>query len=159
MIKTDKNTTSSYPRYKEKVEEPLSVKDYLSLIELYNSFIVDLFIEGEKVSLPCRMGVMYIGGTIRKKSFDEEGRPLLPPDWVKTKALRERSEKARKERTIVRHTNDETGGVSYKLIWSKNRSPVKNKNFISFRLTRSNKRKISEAILSGKEYIITKTIE
>lgn len=154
MQKTDKNIRYSYRIYKKKVQNPVDLKTYITLCNNYNKFLMSKVFEGFEVTLPSRLGTFQIIGNKKKIRFDENGKPMLPPDWVKTKALWEKCEECKKEKKIVYHTNDHTNGVVYKLHWSKKRVLIKNKSLFSFRLTRDNKRNIHRMIIEGKEYFI-----
>jgi len=160
MIKTDKNLLDSYKYYKEKTLNPVDYKTYKYICFKFFDFIVNETIKGKAITLPERMGTVEIVGTKREKMFDEKGKCILPPDWVRTKALWERDAESKANKTIVRHTNEHTGGISYRFNWKKYDVPIRNKNFISFRLTRKNKRKISSAITKDeKEYKVIKTVK
>jgi len=155
VIKTDVNIAETY----ESCTANVSLKLYNDLNKAFNQFIVNRVIEGERITLPAKLGSVYIGGTKRKKLFNEDGVPLLPPDWGATKKLWAKNPEAKKKKTILRHTNEHTGGVSYRFIWSKKDVPIPNKVFMSFRLTNANKKKVSKAIKKGKEYIINKIVD
>lgn len=156
MIKSDVTLNDTYFDCPVNIDKKL----YVELNKAFNDFIIEKVVEGFTVTLPRRLGYFYIGGTKRDKFFDDDGNSLLPPDWGKTKKLWERSPEAKEKGTIIRHTNEETGGVSYRLIWSKRSVPFRNKVFMSFRLTKDNKKKIHKAItVDKKEYRITKIVK
>lgn len=159
MIKTDKNLRETYKHYKKSVSNPVDYSVYRKINLYFYNIIITSVVKGETVSLPCSMGTMSVVGTKREKYFDEKGQCILPPDWVKTKALWNRDKEAKKDKRLVRHTNEDTGGVSYRLSWNKYNVPLRNKNFVSFRLTRKHKRNLSEIIKKGKEYKIVKYIK
>ncbi len=152
MIKTEGNIRDSYKIYKTLTHTPESIKDYTAIANDYMKFLMEKVLEGEEVTLPARMGTLSITGKQRKIRFREDGTPVLPPNWAKTKKLWERNEEAKLAKKLVYCTNEETNGVVYKVHWSKNRVPIENKSFYSFRLTRTNKRAISDAIKRGVEY-------
>lgn len=155
MVKTERNTRQSHKFYKEKVENPVDVKTYIEIANGYMQFLMKKVIEGEEVSLPGRMGTLSIIGKKRKPRYNDKGQMLLPPDWGKTKKLRDSNPQAKAERRIVYHTNPETGGVVYKVHWSKMKVALENKTLFSLRITRDNKRAIHKAITQDKkEYYI-----
>jgi hypothetical protein len=155
MLKTDKNIRDSYREYKKSVDNPVDIKTYISIANNFNNFLMDKILDGFEVVLPARLGVMSIIGTKQKIKFDNNGDPILPPDWVKTKKLWEKNPEAKEKKQKVYHTNDHTNGVRYKLLWSKLRVLVENKNLYSFRLTRTHKRSINHKIVNeGKEYFV-----
>lgn len=159
MIKTDKSLPSTYKPYSVKAKNPVDYQKYKEVNIAYYNLIIKKVLEGWEVTLPKAMGTVCIVGTKREKYFDDKGNSLLPPDWVKTKALWDRDEEAKRKKTLVRHLNEETGGVSYRFKWRKFSVPLRNKNFVSFRLTRNNKRIIHKEIKKGKEFRIIKIIE
>jgi len=155
MVKTDKNIRDSYKYHKKESDNPTDIKTYISIVNGLNQFLMEQVLDGLEVVLPARLGVMSIVGTKQKVRFDTEGNPILPPDWVKTKALWERDPEAKARKQLVYITNDHTNGVRYKLFWSKKRVLVENKNLYSFRLTRTNKRAIhSKVVHENKEYFV-----
>ena len=161
MTKTDSNIRSSYKLYKElrNQENKISIVDIKTYIEIannYNKFLFDKIIEGEEITLPAKMGTMYIIGSKQKVKFDENGLPLLPPDWTKTLVYWKNNPQAKIDKKVIYCTNEHTNGVRYKILWSKKRIMVENKTLYSLRLTRTNKRNISASIKKGKEYLIKK---
>jgi len=156
MVRTDVNIGSTYDHYVNSVEEPVSKKDYVHINNLFSKFVAKLIIRGFMVTFPKGMGKVYVAGRKIKKFFDDSGGSKLAPDWGRTRKLWKKSEKARREGKIVRFTNEESNNCIYRVRWSKKRTNVINKNFISLRLTRTNKRQIAKSIKEGKEYIIVK---
>jgi len=154
MQKTDLNIRSSFKRYFQEVEKPVETKEFISIANGYMEFLMNKVVEGEEVTLPARMGTLFIQGVKKKLRFNKDGVPMLPPNWKETKKLWDRNPEAKATKKIVYCLNEETDGVVYKLHWSKNRVPIENKLFYNFILTRGNKRAIHNAIKQGKEYII-----
>jgi hypothetical protein len=154
MQKTELNIRSSYKLYKEKVETPINEKEYVNIANGYMQFLIQKVIEGEEITIPARLGTMFIQGTKKSLKFNKDGVPLLPPNWAKTKQLWDSNPEAKQTKKIVYCLNEETDGVVYKLLWSKNRVPIENKLYYNFILTRANKRAIHQQIKQGKEYLI-----
>jgi hypothetical protein len=154
MQKTELNIRSSYKLYKEKVETPINEKDYVNIANGYMQFLIQKVIEGEEITIPAKLGTMFIQGTKKSLKFNKDGVPLLPPNWAKTKQLWDSNPEAKQTKKIVYCLNEETDGVVYKLLWSKNRVPIENKLYYNFILTRANKRAIHQQIKQGKEYLI-----
>lgn len=144
-----KNLRTSYIEYKKNCDAPVKLKDYLTLTAEYNKFLIEKVLDGKEVTLPSRMGTLSIVGKVQ--NF-KNGVASLAPDWVKTKVLWEKSEKAKEEKKLVYHTNSHTDGVRYKFLWSKKNVLVENKTLFSLRLTRTNKRAVHEKILKGTQY-------
>jgi hypothetical protein len=154
MQKTELNIRSSYKLYKEKVETPINEKEYVNIANGYMQFLIQKVIEGEEITIPAKLGTMFIQGTKKSLKFNKDGVPLLPPNWAKTKQLWDSNPEAKQTKKIVYCLNEETDGVVYKLLWSKNRVPIENKLYYNFILTRANKRAIHQQIKQGKEYLI-----
>lgn len=149
MTKTDKNIRDSFKGSPD-------IKRNIEIANNFNKFLMEKVFEGFEVVLPARLGVLSVVGTKQEIKFDSEGNPMLPPDWVKTKALWEKSPEAKEQKKLVYHTNSHTGGVRYKIFWSKRRVLVTNKNLYSLRFTRTNKRRVHEEITKNKkEYFVT----
>tara|TARA_R110000803_G_scaffold45536_1_gene95918 strand:+ start:749 stop:1210 length:462 start_codon:yes stop_codon:yes gene_type:complete len=148
-----KNLRESYKLYKETVENPTDIQQYLLIAADYNKFLMDKVLKGKEVTLPSRMGTLSIVGRKQKIRFDDEGKVVgLAPDWVKTKELWDSNPKAKAEKKRVFHLNSGTGGVRYKFLWSKKHVLVQNKTLYSLRLTRTNKRAVHANILNGAQY-------
>lgn len=154
MQKTDINIRSSYKSYKERVDTPVEEKQYLDISHRYIQFLIQKVLEGEEVTLPARLGTLFIQGVKKSLKFNRDGIPLLPPNWAATKRLWENNPEAKATKKIVYCLNEDTDGIVYKLHWSKNRVPIENKIYYNFILTRSNKRAIHQQIKQGKEYLI-----
>ena len=155
MIKTDLTVRTSYSFYKQSVDKPKDRKEYVNIVNGYMKFLMEQVTEGHEVVLPARLGTLEIRGRIASyNKTGENGLKTLPPDWSKTKALRDRDPQAAAEKKIVYCLNEETGGIIYKVHWNKKSVAVENKNLYSLRIARTPKRIISDAIKKGKEYII-----
>lgn len=152
-IKADLNTRSSYKLYKENTEAPLESKVYLDIANGFMDFIIQKVLEGETVTLPGRLGTLSIIGTKRTIRYNEQGLAILPPDWNRTKKLRESDPEAKAQRKVVYCLNEHSGGISYKFFWSKLRVALENKSLYCLRLTRKHKRELNRLITQeGKEY-------
>ena len=154
MQKTDLNIRSSYKRYSEEMRTPVEEKEFITIANGYMEFLIQKVLEGEEVTMPARLGTLFIQGVKKKLKFNRDGIPLLPPNWAKTKELWDKNPEAKATKKIVYCLNEETDGVVYKLHWSKNRVPIENKLYYNFILTRANKRAIHQSIKQGKEYLI-----
>ena len=95
MIKTEVNIRSSYKLYLSLTKFPQDVKVYILIANAYMKFLIDKVIDGDEITLPARLGSLSIIGNKRKLKFTEEGKPILPPNWAKTKKLWESNPKAK----------------------------------------------------------------
>lgn len=154
MQKTDLNIRSSYKRYLKEVKTPVDINSFIPVANGYMEFLMGKVREGEEVTLPARLGTLFIQGTKKSLKFNKDGIPELPPNWGETKKLWDRNPEAKATKKIVYCLNEETNGVVYKVNWSKNRVPIENKIYYNLILTRGNKRAIHNRIKQGKEYLI-----
>lgn len=157
MVRSDMNIRKTFKEYKESSLNPVSEKEYVDINNSFMKFVSENMLEGHEVTLPAKVGVIFVGGTKRKNITDENGTVRLAPNWKATKELRAKSEKARLERQVVYCLNEHTEGVSYRITWSIARVPMQNKKIFKFRPTRLNKRSLHKKItVEKKEYIIVK---
>jgi len=154
MEKTNLNIRSSYKGYSKEVDKPVDLNTFVSVTNNYMQFLIQKVLLGEEVTMPAKLGTLFIQGVKKKLTFNKDGVPMLPPNWGETKKLWQKNPDAKATKKIVYCLNEETNGVVYKLHWSKNRVPIENKLFYTFILTRENKRAIHKQIKQGKEYII-----
>jgi hypothetical protein len=154
MQKTEINIRSSYKLYKKQVETSIEQKEFLQIANGYMEFLIQKVLKGEEITMPARLGTLFIQGVKKKLKYNRDGVPLLPPNWAATKKLWDSNPDAKATKKIVYCLNEETDGVVYKLHWSKNRVPIENKLYYNFILTRANKRAIHQQIKQGKEYLI-----
>jgi len=154
MEKTNLNIRSSYKGYSKEVDKPVDLNTFVSVTNNYMQFLIQKVLLGEEVTMPAKLGTLFIQGVKKKLTFNKDGVPMLPPNWGETKKLWQKNPDAKATKKIVYCLNEETNGVVYKLHWSKNRVPIENKLFYTFILTRENKRAIHNQIKQGKEYII-----
>lgn len=148
------NIRKSYKKYITTTEEPVDIKVYTKINNLYNKFLCKKAMEGLEVTLPSRMGTIAIVGKKQKVRRDEEGNIRgLAPDWVKTKELWDKNPKAKEDRKLVYHTNNHTSGYRYNWRWSKKNVLVSNKSLYALRMTRTNKRDASNLMLEGRQFM------
>ena len=151
-----KTIKDSYEYYKKKEDKDfVDYKTYKTISFSYNKFLIEKVLEGEEVTLPNRLGSLYIAGKKLKIKFDKDNNPIgLPPNWVKTKKLWESSPEAKKKKQLVYCTNDHSDGIRYRYMWSKYRVFAENKMLYSLLLSRTNKRLLYKNILNNKDYTL-----
>lgn len=151
-----KNVRTAYKEYKLSNNKPVDYKTYNELNIKYVKFLMEKVLDGEYVTLPGRLGLLYVTGIIQKPKIDENGNITgLAPNWRMTKELWEKDPKAKEQRKLIYNTNEHTGGIRYKFVWSKKRVLVSNKTLYSLKLTRANKRALYKRIMEGKVYLTT----
>ena len=148
-----KNLRDSYKFYKAESINSVDIKMYLDIVHGHLKFMMNKVLEGEEITLPSRFGTLSIIGKKQNIRFDEQGNVQgLAPDWVRTKELWDRNEEAKKNKQLVYCTNEHTSSIRYKFLWSKNRVLVTNKTLYALKMTRTNKREVSNRVKNGKEY-------
>ena len=106
-----RNIRDSYKLYKKENPDGVDIKTYINMCNEFNKFLIEKVLEGEEVTLPARMGTIYIFGRKQEINFDENGDVKgLAPDWVKTKKLWQNNPEAKQRKQIMYHTNESTGG-------------------------------------------------
>lgn len=154
IMNRPRNIRDSHKKYKEISENPISEKDYVKINNAFNKFLIGKALEGHKVTLPGRCGLVWVNGKKRKLKVEEDGKITgLPIDWVKTKEVRERNPKFAEEKKVIYITNPHTDGYVYKWFWSKKKIYIENKSLYGLQMSRDNKRAIWKAISNGGQFI------
>ena len=148
-----KNIRTSYKKKKKDCQNTVNINTYIDISTRYIKFLMDKVVDGYEVTLPSRLGTLRVYGIKQEIKFVDGKIKGLSPNWQKTLALWKVNPEAKDKKQIVYNTNEHSGGMRYKFIWSKNRVLVLNKYLYSLRMTRENKRKIYKAVMAGKEYL------
>ena len=150
------NINDSYVVYKNISNDPVDKSIYLQITNQFMKFLSSKLLSQGEINIPERLGKLSIYGKKVKVKVEDGQIKGLAPDWVKTKELWESDKEARNKKQLVYHFNEETNGIRYKYVWSKNRVLVSNKTLYNLRMTRTNKRELSKLVKEGKEYLIVK---
>ena len=148
------NINDSYVVYKNISNDPVDKSIYLQITNQFMKFLSSKLLSQGEINIPERLGKLSIYGKKVKVKVEDGQIKGLAPDWVKTKELWESDKEAKNKKQLVYHFNEETNGIRYKYVWSKNRVLVSNKTLYNLRMTRSNKRELSRLVREGKEYLI-----
>ena len=148
------NTRDSYIVYKNMSDNPISITQYVQIINQFMKFLMCKLFETGEINIPERLGKLSIFGKKVKVRIEDGEIKGLAPDWVKTKELWESDSTAKERKQLVYHFNEDTNGIRYKFSWSKNRVLVSNKTLYTLRMTRTNKRELSRLVKNNKEYLI-----
>ena len=148
------NTRDSYVVYKNMSDNPINISEYVQIINQFMKFLILKLLSTGEIILPERLGRLSIFGKKVNVRIEDGEIKGLAPDWVKTKQLWDSDEEAKNNKQLVYHFNEETNGIRYKFAWSKNRVLVSNKTLYNLRMTRTNKRALSNLVKEGKEYLI-----
>lgn len=141
--------------YSKEVENPVKYNTFFTVIQLFFVFLLNKVFDGYEVTLPCRMGTLYIRGVKQKIKIDENGKVKgLSINWPQTKKLWESNAQAREEKKVVYNTNEHSSGIRYKFVWGKNRVLTSFKTLYSLRMCRANKREFSRLVKQeNREYL------
>ena len=148
------NSRDSYIVYKNLSDNPINISQYVQIVNQFMKFLINRLFEKGQVSLPEKLGNLQIIGKKVKVKIEDGQIKGLVPDWVKTKELWEKDAEAKKNKQLVYHFNEQTNGIRYRFFWSKNRVLVSNKTLFNIKMTRTNKRTLSQLVKNGKEYLI-----
>jgi nucleoid DNA-binding protein len=147
----------SYKGYKSSVKEPLEKKEYLEIAYGFMEFMMEKIFDGHTVKIPERLGVVEIKGRKQKIKIDKETDAIsgLAPDWKATNDLWRRDPLAKSKKKMIFLLNEHTGGIRYKINWSKLNVLVENKSAYALIFSRANKRRLAKIIKeTKKEYTI-----
>ena len=152
----NKNLKTFTTAYKEEFrnKDSISCVEYTKINQMFAKFIFSKLMQSKKVNLPYHLGTLEIIGKKLKSTIREDGKITLPVDWGSTRKLWDIDEKARKQKTLLYHTNEHSNGFVYRMNWSKQSSKVPNrvKSLIKFVTTKTNRVLINKAITEGKEF-------
>ena len=148
------NTRDSYVVYKNMSVNPINISQYVQIINHFMKFLSSKLLSTGEINIPERLGKLSIFGKKVNVRIEDGEIKGLAPDWVKTKELWDSDLIAKQNKQLVYHFNEETNGIRYKFAWSKNRVLVSNKTLYNLRMTRTNKRALSNLVKEGKEYLI-----
>jgi hypothetical protein len=116
---------------------------YSKIIRRINELLTDLLLEGQIIKFPYNMGILYICSNKGKLYMKDN---LLintsRANWKATIELWYNNEKARKNKTVVK---DLTTTI-YKVKYSTNKISYKNRQYYSFKTSRTLKNKITNHI-------------
>lgn len=154
MKKDFYNIRDTYVVYENLSNNPISKSQYGEIVKKFMKFLINKLLESGEILIPERLGKLNIFGKKVKIVVENNQIKGLAPDWVKTKQLWEKDSQAKENKQLVYHFNEETNGIRYRFFWSKNRVLVTNKTLYNLRMTRTNKRTLSNLVREGKEYLI-----
>jgi len=152
--KSDFGIIDLFKFYKKKQKEAGKVvidkSLYSKVLKDFNDAICKEIVENAfEYRMPFRLGYLRIRKHKTRIIVDENGKLKtrhLHPDWKATKELWAMNEDARAEKKIVWHTNRHTQGFYCKWYWDKRACNIKNSSVYSISISRTNKRRIAEAI-------------
>lgn len=147
-----------YKFYKKSYTQPVTLTEYIAIINGFALFLIRKIFEGYDVELShdTSLGVLGIRGRKVEARIDEETGHIkkLHVDWKATKELWERRPDLKEAKHLVFYMNEHTNGVRYAVKWIKDKTKLINKTFYKFVPCRANKRQLAKLIKDGKEYLI-----
>lgn len=148
-LTADFKITELYKFYKDfcgkKEQKIISYEIYTKILKDYNSKIVDLILNGEKISLGSSIGTIKIVEKERPLFINEENKMIGIINWPATRKLNEIDSITNK---LVKVYYDDP--YLYNVLWKKNNCAIKNSRFYSFKKTKAFKKGIGAKIKSDK---------
>ena len=129
------------------IGRPLKEKEFYSIIRGVNNLIAEEIANGETVEFPEKMGKLelrkyQVGAYIK----DGKLKVTYPIDWYATNKLWKEDEEARKNKTLLRHSNKWVYYVKYR----NECANYENNTFYLFALNSFIKKKLSRNIKQNK---------
>jgi hypothetical protein len=155
--KIDYGICDLYKFYKNsfvKKDNGITESQYKEVIKHFNEAISNTIVEKSyEYRLPYRLGYLRIKKHKTRLILDADGKlktSHLKPNWKKTKELWKNNKEAEKNKKIIYHTNKHSQGFYYKWYWDKTVCNIKNSSVYSLIVSRTNTRKIAQAIKNNK---------
>lgn len=127
----------------------ISYRDYISIIKLMNSKIVDELVEIGDITFPQDMGGLYVRIANRKLRLEKGRVKGLAVDWASTISLWLSDSEAREAKTIVRREERTLA----KVLFRRTKALFTYKTIYSFDVYRRTKVRIYNRIHEGHKYI------
>ena len=160
MNKNFLNLSDSYYEYRKNQNLTkgsvgvVNKKEYLEILKEFMKFLAKRLLEKGEISLPERIGQVYVIGTKPIVEVVEGKIKGLAVDWNATKKLWEEDSKEKEKKTIVYLFNEETNGIRYRFFWCRRGVYLANKTLYDLDMTRTNKRDLCSHIKNGQEYLL-----
>lgn len=153
--KTLESFNSAYKHYKKQSENPVALKDFVNLNNMFSLFIRDCILNGEQITLPQNLGTIQVAGRELKIQVGENGEMKgLTVDWGKTKRLWKECEECKSKNQKIYLFNEHSDSVRYRIYWLRANMKMFNKQYYTFVPARNVKELLRDKIVNGKEYLI-----
>ena len=147
------NSLGVYDAYKwirkdkwKEIGQPLTEHEFYSIIRGVNKLLAENLINGEDITLPCRMGRLELRKYEPKFKFkDNKLITNLPIDWNRTLKLWYEDEESHKKKTLVKMEEKEL----FKIYYNKSIANYNNKTFYQFNVNTELKKKLKSNIKEG----------
>ena len=110
----------------------------------YNQFLIDKVLSGDEVLLPNRFGSLHIKGVKPRRTLD--GTISHPINWPETIKFWNKYPEKKKAKVTIKYLNSHTDGYTYSFRWGKKGVFAKNKTVYYFKVTKCNRKALSEKI-------------
>jgi hypothetical protein len=129
------------------IGRPITEKEFYGIIRGINNLLAEELANGQSVDLPDRMGRLELR-KYQVGAFFKNGKLKVtyPVDWYSTNKLWEKDEEARKNKTLLYHTNKWVYFIKY----CTKKAAYENKIFYQFAPNTFIKRKLSKNIKQNK---------
>lgn len=137
-----------YRKIKPKGHEyVLTESQYFYITRRINGILGDMFLKGEDIVFPCRLGRLEIRKREAKIVIENEKvKTNLPIDWDRTIKLWYEDEESFKNKTLVKAEEK----TVYRIYYNRYAAEYTNKTFYQFRVNRDLKRRLKESIKERK---------
>lgn len=123
--------------------EPVTEKQFGSIIRRVNELLIEQFLKGSDIVFPYKMGKLELRKMPASIRFEDgELKTNLPVDWKRTLQLWYEDEEAKNNKTLIRKEYKEV----FRIIYNKSKAVYKNKCFYNFIPNRDFKKKLSDSI-------------
>lgn len=147
------NSLGVYDAYKwirkdkwKEIGQLLTEHEFYSIIRGVNKLLAENLINGEDITLPCRMGRLELRKYEPKFKFkDNKLITNLPIDWDRTLKLWYEDEESHKKKTLVKMEEKEL----FKIYYNKSIANYNNKTFYQFNVNTELKKKLKSNIKEG----------
>lgn len=138
----------------EKKGRAVSLKTYRAILDDFAKYMCDVLVEEGVINLPERLGVLRIVGKKKIPKIKDGKVSNMLIDWNGTFKLWKEDDEARENKQFIYFFNEHTNGVFYSARWYNRTVPLKNKFYYRFKMVPTLRKKLYNAIMNGKKYII-----
>ena len=150
-----KNSLGVYDAYKFirknnwfDIGRPLKEHEFYQIIRRINSYLAEELLKGNDIIFPLSLGRLELRKCNSKPIIDDNGniKVRYPIDWNRTIKLWYEDEESFTNKTLVRIPEKEV----YKVIYNKSNAHYINQTFMSFKVNRDLKRRLTNLIRNNK---------
>lgn len=134
----------------------LYIREFSNIVsDFFEEIGNELFKPNYRIRLPFGIGDVYLQKHKCKTIINKDGKTQLyyPIDWYETNKLWQEDEEARKNKTIIRHTNDHTGGFVYRIRFKRGNKKDKGNTLMQFIPARSLKYRFADYLKENDGFL------